>query len=60
MSTRKKLHRSHKVYAEPGKGKYPMIRFTGKYLQSFGFEIGDTVSITFSKNDIRISKNAPK
>ncbi|UPT68021.1 MAG: hypothetical protein M0D57_04995 [Sphingobacteriales bacterium JAD_PAG50586_3] len=53
----KKRFKRHKVYQQTGlPGKYPMIRIGGKYLQDFGFKIGDVINITTSQNAIVIKK----
>lgn len=35
---------------------YPVIRISGKYLESFGFQVGDEIEVTFELGQITIRK----
>lgn len=43
-------------YNSPQASPHPVIRLGGKYLEHFGFVIGDTVKVYLAQNQITIKK----
>lgn len=60
MKSHGKQIRKRKVYyayySSPRAAPHPLIRLEGKYLEHFGFVIGDRVEIHFTENQIIIKK----
>ncbi len=54
----RKLKVNYAYYANGFNNNYPVIRIAGKYLRSFGFEIGTDVQIDLESNRITISRIA--
>jgi len=61
--TRSKSIRLRKVYygyyRSPSSLAHPVIRIGGKYLERFGFAIGDRLEIRFAHKEILIKKIIP-
>ncbi len=49
-----KPKKKRKVY--DGRKGYPMIRLTGKYLESHGFKVGESIEVEYGKDRITITK----
>ncbi len=60
MKSPDKKMRKRKVcyayYCSPRASPHPVIRLSGKYLENFGFVIGDTVEVYLDQNQITIKK----
>jgi antitoxin component of MazEF toxin-antitoxin module len=47
------------IYSNVGKNKnLPMLRIANKFMQSAGFQIGDSVEVGYVKNHIIITKKS--
>ncbi len=46
-------------YPTPESLPHPVIRLGGKYLKKFGFVIGDTIEVLFTRHYITIKKVSP-
>jgi hypothetical protein len=51
----RKVHYGH--YDRKPSIPHPVIRLGGKYLEAFGFEIGDTVEVKFEIGRITINRS---
>ena len=53
----KPLHKKLKIVNKPYKTTYVAgLNIQGKYLNEFGFQVGDTVTVEVSKNKILIER----
>ncbi len=43
-------------YNDPSSSPHPLICIGGKYLEKYGFEIGDAIEVNFSEHEITIKK----
>lgn len=63
LKPRKKRHKVYYGYYHYMSGSFhPVIRIGGKYLKEFGFNIGDAIEVSVSKDTIyilRVDRNTP-